>query len=153
MFFFQVLFTVQYSTVYEETITMTLFTTLETWKRYALLSGIHAGRSNTKISQSLCVHLRTDSYLYWCNPNIQCISWCLGWSLEVMTLCLYLSSHIASDLTRRSTSNTWRRFCYLGSRGWLSEDPTSNNRTLHKTTKEGECSVSRDKISATASPR
>ena len=43
----------------------------------------------------------------------------LKWSLAMVTLYLYSSSNIASD----STSSTWKRLCWPGSRGWQLKDP------------------------------
>ena len=55
-----------------------------------------------------CYNLRTNSS--WWKPNTQSTSWCLGWSLAMVMLCLYLFSCItASSLTWRPTSNGWRR--------------------------------------------
>ena len=39
-----------------------------------------------KFSECLGVNLMSDSY--WWKPNTQSTSWCLGWSLAMVTLCL-----------------------------------------------------------------
>ena len=57
------LFTVQqtshFATIYEESSNMMQFTPTELWKRHAVLLGIYARSSNTKISECLGINLRT----------------------------------------------------------------------------------------------
>ena len=74
-----------------------------------------------------------------------------GGALPKVTLCLRLSSHMASISTRRPTSSAWRRRCCSELREWLLEDPMSGNRTLHHAIQAGKPSVSCQKISMTSS--
>ena len=60
------------------------------------------------------------SYKWW-KPSPQYISWCLEWSLAMMTLYHHSSSHMASHLIRSLTSSAWRRSCGPGSRGCLQD--------------------------------
>ena len=82
---------------FEESSTMTHFTSPEIWKWYAVQCGVHFGSANTKILKCLGVNLKMDSHWYKWKANTQSISWCLGWWLVMVILCLHSSSHMASD--------------------------------------------------------
>lgn len=49
----------------------------------------------------------------------------------MVALYLHLSSHIVSNSTRWTTSNSWRRQCCFGSIDWLLQVSMYGNRTLH----------------------
>ena len=65
--------------------------------------------------------LRFDPYFYWWKPNTQPTSWCLGWSLVMVTLCLSSTSHVPSDQIRRPTSSVRLSWSCAKSKGWLIE--------------------------------
>ena len=95
-------------------------------------------------------NLKTDSC--WWKLNSQFTSWCLGWSLAMVMLYLHSSSHMVSDSIQRPVLSFWRRYWYSALRGWLLEDSTPGNRTLHHATLAGKPSVDCEKISVTISP-
>ena len=66
----------------------------------------------------------------------------------MMTLCLHSSSRMAADTYVKYLEEE----VLLGLRGWLLEDPVSDNRTMHHATQVGESGVDCQKISATISP-
>ena len=89
------------------------FTSSDIWKQHAVLVDRSA---NTKISLCSGVNLRTDSYLYWWKPSTQSTSWCLSWSLAIVMLCHYSSSHMAShsiqSLEGGSAALDWESGCW-----------------------------------------
>ena len=99
--------------------------------------------TNRTTISSFCPH---KIYRYWPKPNIQFTSWCLRWSLTMVTLYFHSSSHTNSRW--RPTWNAWRRCCCFWLRGWLLEDHTSGNRILHHVT-QAELSIGCEIISAT----
>ena len=63
-------------TGFDESSTMMPFIPSEIWKCHAVLLGVDAESSNTKISECLGVHLRTNSYSFWGKLNTLYMSWC-----------------------------------------------------------------------------
>ena len=82
---------------------------------------------------------------YWSKLNTQSTSWCLRWSLAMMT-----SLH--SHRTRRPTSSAWREYCSPGSWSWWQETLRLTIGPSHATQTGGH-SIDCQDISATTSPR
>ena len=80
--------------------------------------------------------------------NSQSTSWCLGWSLTMMTFCLHLSiwSLIQHGGLHRVAG---RSNCRPGLKALLLEEPISSNWSLRYATQAGEPNLGIEKISTT----
>ena len=82
-------------------------------------------------------------YWLWWKPNIQSTSWCLGWSIAIVTLCLISSTLKTSDSTRWPPSSAW---------GVAFGRPNVYKTTPRHVTKAGELSLRSEKISVITWP-